>query len=366
MKRYIFDKAGLAILNLTSKEALTVLSSNLVITNEVLHFLSADLATAVLTDIQVKELMDAGIECHEENRNAGSVLTDSLGPLKGVTPPPPPPITPTESNKYEKVRTGYLEFLKTVEPGSLGQGIKVAILGSGSNLPYDFGYDFISPGTVPNDVYGHDTMTSSMIKGTIPSTGYVLGLAPECELHILKMIDNTGNINESAMIAAFDYCLVNNIDFINCSFSAFTNDFQSIITNLKNNNTVVICASGNGNSDSDTVYPAILDYSIAVNAIQEDEKVRYKSILGGHGIDFAASGHNQECINPFTLESYYESGTSLSAPFIVGAAAVFASKLRKIDPVLWHNNFKIIDYIKSRCTTRTPKQYFGSGTINFI
>ena len=352
--RYIIDKKGVDLLKLKTLPAVETLASDITITNEALAYKNFPVASVELTDAQVALLKSKNISCTQEIVGKG----EGIGGLLIL------------DNQYEKTRTGYTQ-LKNQRNNSAAL-IKVAFLDTGRRpeLAYEFGYNFIDNNTNVAESLYHGTATSSVVKGIIPATGYEIGLANDCELHILKIIGANGAINESALIAAYDYCVTHQIDFANCSLAAYINNHQTYLNALKAANCVLVCASGNslypGGGDSSVVQPAALNYAIAVNAQREDLSIKFNSVFGGHGIDFAASGDEQEAIHPINLGVYYPGGTSLSAPFITGSLAVLACKLRKIDPVLWADNYKVVEYAKQHAILRGDRKYFGFGNFNHL
>ena len=339
MNRYIFDKKGLAILGLTSQEGLPLLQSSAIVTNEILHFKSCDNVSAVLTEAQLNLLKTKNISVTPEQISGGVLVAD-----------------------YEQKRSGWYNLKRRESTTNFGVGIKVAVIDTGCNLPVNFGINLVDNNTNITDIFGHGTGTTSIIKSTQH------GMANGVQLHFLKAISDTGFLNQSALLAAFDYCINNQIDFINCSFSGSLANFQTVINNLKANNCVVFAAAGNSIVDAPLVQPASLLNVFSCNVITEDGLPIYKNYINNDnptkGIDFAASGWNSLWVFK-NLTLGVERGTSLSSPFMTAAAAIYASKLRELDPVSWANNFKVVEYMKTKCMKISPTQYFGNGIITF-
>ncbi len=344
--RYIFDKKGLNLLNLQSEPAMELLASDKVITNEVMHFISADSATAVLTDSQVKKLRDAGLSCEPEKLFKGTLAETS----------------------YVKRRSGWIEYKRRGESVDVN-GDSVAIIGTGSNHTAHFfaGFNFASASTDVTDTYIHDTYVHSIINHPL------IGLVTNAQVHILKVTNAGGFFIESALIAAYDYCLSNNIRHINNSFSiggfALAEVYPTIIANLKTNNCINYAASGNSTFVAGMASPAILPDVMAVTQISNDGTLRYKSwvpIIGNKGVDFLGGGFNQEVVlsDGVTVVTNIN-GTSLSCPTILALAMIKKAELKKIDPVKYNNGFVVAQYLKNKGTPVSLQLQDGSSYLAY-
>jgi serine protease AprX len=125
--------------------------------------------------------------------------------------------------------------------GFTGKGVGVAIIDSGvsawhddltgvGNYPYgnqrvlNF-MDFVGGQTTPYDDNGHGTHVAGIVAGNgYDSAGGKLGIAPDSNLVVLKVLDEMGNGTISGIIAALDYAIANkdtyNIRVINMSVGA--------------------------------------------------------------------------------------------------------------------------------------------------
>jgi len=339
MKRYIVNKTALDILSIEALDAQTELASSKVITNETLVFRHLPYVSMMLDDTQVALLNERSIFPEEEvNR-----VDVSLG---------------AENSGYEKLRSSWY---KTQKRGFTGKGCKVAVLDSGCNqsvVPWDFGYNFVDSNTNVTDVYGHGTQVCSIIKHPI------IALAANCELHMLKVIDDGGAAWESAVLTALDYVISNQIDIINLSWQFDTINIRNSIAAVIANGTVVSAASGNSNVETYTVSPACLPGVVAVNAISYDFFPGFKSIMAppgipnSHGITIACDGVSCQCYTKTGVRSA-SWGTSFSAPFFAGTFALYKEMLGLED------NYKVLDYVLRRAQRRQETKYYGVGLVNF-
>ncbi len=122
---------------------------------------------------------------------------------------------------------------------------------------------------------------------------------------------------------------------------------------------VAIIASAGNEGGVGVLYPAALDNTISVTAIDENLSLCSFSSYG-EGIDLCAPGLN--ILSTYLYNDYRkDSGTSMSSPFVSGAVAVLLSQ----NPLLI--NEEIYDLLKISCDDLGDKGYdnqFGYGIIN--
>lgn len=338
MKRYIVEKVALNVLNITTLDAQTELGSSKIITNEPLEYKNIPYLSLVLTDNQVKLLNLNNIFPEEENRQPDVILAEYSG--------------------YEKVRSSWY---KTQKRGITGRGVKVGNLDTGcmlSVVPYDFAYNFVNNNTNVNDVHGHGTVTSSIIKHP------TIAVAPDCEFHFLKVLTDAGGGNESAILAGIDYAIDNELDIVNISWTVDTTAIRASVIALAETNCIVSAAAGNSSSETITVVPACLPGVVAVNAIAANGVPGFRSIIvpeglpGAHGITIACNGVNCQSFNK--LGNFAGCwGTSCASPFFVGVFAMYKEQLGISD------NKKVLEYVLSRAKKTNMPAYFGAGTPSF-
>jgi len=337
--RYIVESEAKNYLSLPTEDAIDELGSSKTITDEGLHFRNLSYISVILTEEQVSLLRSKGLdptpEKYEENISLGL--------------------------DYERVLSLHH---KTKKKGIDGSGVKIAVLDSGCNdfatfgvdvVDVDAGYNFIDEQVGWLDDFGHGTRVCSAIKKPIT------GIAPNCELHAVKMISSFGGTWESAVLASLDYCIDNDIDFINLSWTFDTLSIRDAIALCVDAGIVVCAASGNSTVDAYTLLPAALPDVVAVNAIVEDRTPVYKNIIPPpgdfHGVTVACGGWNTEGYNRTNAYSG-GFGTSFACPIFVGALACYKQELQEED------NYKVLDYVLKRIL-KTESPYFGQGLITF-
>lgn len=301
MSRYIIHKKALEFLSVVSLLATEELSRAKVITDEALHFNNLDVVSVMLTVKQVAELQSRGFIAKPEAR----VPNICLGP------------------NYQKVNSNFFKAAATLNDG---EGCKVAILDSGCNIafvPVDYAENFVDENEGIEDVFGHGTPVTSIVKSS------TIGLANGCEVHHLKVVNDAGEGNESAILAALDYCIDNNIDIINCSWTFDTTALRDAIAALIGVDCMVVASCGNDTgSPYTTLFPAALPGVIAVNSIKDDGSLHYMNINapeGGHGVTLTASGYACETIRS-DGEGWLGYGTSFASPWVAGAFAIYKKR----------------------------------------
>lgn len=218
---------------------------------------------------------------------------------------------------------------------SKGKGIKVAVIDTAVDLSHpdikiEGGWDFVKNAplskTVPKQ--GHGTHVCGII-GAKDNTIGIVGVAPECSLYSLVVLDDTGSGSYANIIKALDWCIVNKMDVINMSLGGGgdTPEFYSAIRRVYDAKIPMICAGGNGNWETGYLdFPGTYDETIAVAAVNENfTRATFSSI--GPNIDVAAPGVNILSCTPNNTYSIY-SGTSMATPFVTGLVAIMLAKHR--------------------------------------
>lgn len=334
--RYIISKEAIPYLNLNLKLATEELAKSKVITDEALTFNNLPFISVVLTDEEVTLLKEKGFEPVSEATQTGGLL----------------------AGNYEKVRSRYY---KAQKKNITGKGCKIAILDTGlatSIIPVEFAINFASGDPVTTNP-SHGTFVTSIIKDTL------IGIAKDAQVHFLKVFDSTNTITESAILAALDYCIDNQIDIVNMSFGVIFPNVPAAINSCISAGIVMCAASGNNDPDAVVIQPACLPGVISINAIREDGIEGAGNVIlpdpnpnNYHGPTVACSGIT--CEGRFFNGAYgTSSGTSFSCPFFVGLFACHKEEFKEPD------NYKVLDCILSKCKKDIKEIYFGRGLPTF-
>ena len=219
------------------------------------------------------------------------------------------------------------------------------------------------------DDSGHGTHVAGTI-AALDNTVGVVGVAPGARLWSVKVLDSTGSGSTDNVICGLDWVLSQvqggqQIDAINMSLTGVGNDgtcastpLHQAICNVVEAGVPVIAAAGNGSPvtgfgvDASTTTPATYDQVIAVSAFSD-----FDGLPGGDDATQPCSTRNPETDDVFATFSnfgadvdiaapgscvlslartagslIYRSGTSMAAPHVTGAVAIFKSVNHNASP----------------------------------
>lgn len=238
-----------------------------------------------------------------------------------------------------------------------GAGIKIGIIDSGINYNhpdldgvYVGGHDFVqeddATGDGPMDVYGHGTHVAGTACAEDNDHG-VVGVAPDCELYSLRVLNDDGAGYWSDIIAAVEWSTRSDgqgvkMDVINLSLGQSRDPGTTIkqaFDNAEAAGVVIVAAAGNSGNiagkGKNIIYPAKYASVIAVGATDSaDKRASFSST--GNELELMAPGvsvystwnDNTSYLNPQPVcdvlgDCYkYGSGTSMASPHVAGVAAL--------------------------------------------
>ncbi|MDX3077654.1 S8 family serine peptidase [Streptomyces sp. MI02-7b] len=237
--------------------------------------------------------------------------------------------------------------------GGTGAGVRVAVLDSGvdSTHPDLAGRVVASRSFVPGDDVldrnGHGTHTASTVAGTgAASDGKERGVAPGADLIVGKVLGDNGSGAISGIIAGMEWAArTEHAKVINMSLGTAAwhtqDDPLSQAVNQLSAETgalFVIAAGNSGNSPYSVSAPGTADAALTVGAVDSSDHLAdfssagprlsddaLKPDLTAPGVDVLAA--RSQYMNDGG-EGYYrsDSGTSMAAPHVAGAAVLLAQK----------------------------------------
>nr|WP_245614160.1 S8 family peptidase [Actinokineospora inagensis] len=204
-----------------------------------------------------------------------------------------------------------------------GEGVTVYTIDSGVYAAHtefegraSYGYDFLDNDTDASDCYFHGTH----VAGTI--AGKTVGVAKKAKVVAVRSLDCKGSGPDSATVSAMEWVAKNAVKpaVVNMSLGMDTlgvGDDQ--VKAMVAKGIVVVLSAGNAGQDACGVSPARVPEAITVGWFNQD---RTRGGNYGRCIDLFAPGGNIYSSDN-TGKYRNSSGTSMAAPHVTGAAALY-------------------------------------------
>lgn len=256
-----------------------------------------------------------------------------------------------------------------------GKGIRCAVLDTGYSdhvdlegaINKELSRDFTGEGL--DDKQGHQTHCMGIL-GARDNVSGMVGVAPECEIIVVKVLGQGGKGGLSGIVKGLQYVRHIKPDLVSLSLgsSVYSIKMHREIQRLYNMNIPCICASGN-NKKAPVAFPASFPETISVTAYDKNgNPAIFNSI--GEQVDFSAPG--VDIYSTYLNQSYSSlSGTSMSTPFVAGLVALMLSKHRIQEEKTGENDCITVEDIKSHLIkysddkgTIGKDKKFGYGVIN--
>lgn len=256
--------------------------------------------------------------------------------------------------------------------------VLIAVIDSGLDLLHpdmrdkirSSGRDFVNDDFDATDDHGHGTHVSGIAAAATDNNEGIAGVAWNCQVLPLKVIDKEGSGLYSWVAEAIIWATDNKADVINLSIGGDEPSLtlESALRYASEKNVIIVAAAGNDNGP--VLYPAAYDnYCLAVAATDYNDTRPDWSNFGPE-IDVAAPGVRVVSLvprwyfGPDSLPYGYGSGTSMAAPHVAGLAAL----LKSLKP--WLKAKEIMDIIRYSCddvnvsTNKGRDNFIGYGRIN--
>jgi type VII secretion-associated serine protease mycosin len=294
--------------------------------------------------------------------------TTGVAPLpsdsQGCLPPPP--------SSDSAVPWGQQQLApQRVWPLTRGAGVTVAVVDTGVDASSPqlagrvrSGTDVIDPGggLANTDCYGHGTFVAGIIGAAPrPGTGFV-GMAPD--VTILPIRAATSQQNPTAALANGIRAAVDaHAQIINVSASTTVSspDLVAAVAYAEANNVLIVASAANSAKQGDPVtYPASYPTVLAVGAVDSTGALADFSETGPY-LGLVAPGVNVVSLGPGGPGQWQGSGTSYSAPFVTGVAAL----VRAYHPQLTAAQVRHrLEVTADHPPATLPDPDFGWGTVN--
>jgi serine protease len=224
-----------------------------------------------------------------------------------------------------------------------GQGVTIGIVDSGIDFPHeDFaapgkilpGNNLVTPGTPPQDDFGHGTHVAGIAAALTGNGRGVTGVAPDARILPVKVLDSTGHA-AGDVNAGIHWAVDNGAQVVNISIGDLLepvqgNPFTEALRYAWSKGVVCVLSAGNSYVFNSAVQN---ENAIVVSATTMDDSLAgYSNGVGSAKWGMAAPGGDGNGKPTDILSTYwvsgqknqyaYDAGTSMAAPHVTGAIAV--------------------------------------------
>lgn len=194
-----------------------------------------------------------------------------------------------------------------------GDKVRVAVLDTGCNHKDIKVKKFVNfTDDEDEDKCGHGTW----VAGCVRATGGFLGIAPECELYVAKILANDGTGNWDWLRKGLEWALEEECEIVNISAGGdYTGKtIQPVLKKMANKGIIVVCAGGN--ESNLLIFPANDENTLAVGAV---DKSWQKAKFSNFGPRLVVMAPGVELLGCWLDNGYAKvSGTSMASPVISG------------------------------------------------
>lgn len=179
----------------------------------------------------------------------------------------------------------------------------------------------------PSDIEGHGTHVAGIIAAANSNGFGINGIAPKAKIMPIRVafaVGGKGLLKASDVLEGIAYAINNDADILNMSFAGAYNEALADMLKLAYDSGVVLVASAGNSGTTKPVYPAALDEVISVGSIDQNGQGAFFSNFGDW-VDIVSPGVDILSAAPFGQYTL-KSGTSMSAPYVAGVAALVMSK----------------------------------------
>jgi subtilisin len=230
-------------------------------------------------------------------------------------------------------------------PRTKGANIRVAVLDTGiashSDLTISGGASFV-PGVISfNDGHGHGTHCAGIIGARNNAQG-VVGVAPQCRIYAVKVLNDAGSGQLSWILAGMAWAKNNGMQVVSMSLGSDSGPiaaYTAAVQQLLAAGCVVVAAAGNSGGPVNA--PANSPGVVAVGAVDQNKLIAPFSSRGGNGnqVTLAAPGvsvRSTHLGNGFKTMS----GTSMACPHVAGGAALVKARYPAWNPTQMINRLR--------------------------
>ncbi|MFF3289283.1 S8 family peptidase [Streptomyces sp. NPDC003023] len=214
-----------------------------------------------------------------------------------------------------------------VHPGKAGEGVTVYVIDTGVRITHQefggrasYGYDAVDDDPVAQDDSGHGTHVAAI------AAGKKYGVAKKAEIVAVRVLDGLGNGSTEQVVAGIDWVTRHAVKpaVANISISGGADPVvdRAVQRSIASGITYTV-AAGNENRDAAAYSPARVPEAVTVGATTKDD-ARYELSNHGPAVDIFAPGDAiVSAWNSSDRAFLADWGTSMAAPHVAGAAALY-------------------------------------------
>ncbi|MFI5945232.1 S8 family peptidase [Streptomyces uncialis] len=212
-------------------------------------------------------------------------------------------------------------------PDAAGQGVNAYIIDTGVRISHsDFGgaasngYDAIDNDNIAQDGHGHGTH----VAGTVAGNAH--GVAKNAHIVAVRVLNNAGSGTTAQVVAGIDWVARNHVKpaVANLSLGGGVDPtLDAAVRNAVAAGVTVAVAAGNSNADANNFSPARVTEALTVGSTTNTDA---RSSFSNYGtvLDLFAPGTSiTSAWNTTDTATNTISGTSMAAPHVAGAAALY-------------------------------------------
>ncbi|KQV14817.1 MULTISPECIES: S8 family peptidase [unclassified Kitasatospora] len=221
-------------------------------------------------------------------------------------------------------------------PDTAGQGVTAYIVDTGVMIEHhdfggraSYGYDAIDGDNVADDGYGHGTHVAATVAGTLH------GVAKQAKVVAVRVLDDSGSGTTEQVVAGIDWVTSHAVKPAVVNMSLGGDPDEALDTAVRNSiasGLTYTVAAGNSGVDASEHSPARVATALTVGAsTSSDSRASYSNY--GPLVDLFAPG--SDIVSAATWWEDGEtsmSGTSMAAPHVAGAAALYLASHRTATP----------------------------------
>ncbi len=235
----------------------------------------------------------------------------------------------------------------------LGNGIRIAMIDSGVNPE---GIKFEDSIVFTDAINSHDSGNNGRLHGTYVAN-VIKSIAPWSRLYNLKVMNSYNEIWKSAILAAIDWCVINEISIVNISLGRKGACKPSCIVcnslkKIMDKNGIAVVAMGNYGNEAISC-PAMSKHAFSVGAVDQYKRLADYSSRG------VPSDDKPNILAPGWIQITGDdpiAGTSFAAPYITGIIGCLLEK---------YSIKEVVEILQSTAIDlKLPRHHQGSGLVN--